>query len=230
MLLSADVNLPYPEGFACRNPYWTLTVRTDGTDFSFPCVNGFVCRNSRLKPTCTTRYLNHSPRIVCIKLPMVARAVFTPSRKTAGSIPFFSTNKKDCVPTYCAAIDFPYFQALGIPKWTPAATPDTDEDIVQAHGHHLFLRCQRRGVSDPSNLRTCVLESIRWTRLRGGRGMSRWISPFHAIWGQHKYTSETGETSPVFFRPRPFSASAGWDLSLTRIRWAGVAWNDPGSA
>ena len=93
-LPDADVNYPYPESFVCRNPYRTLTVHTDGTDFSFPCVNGFVCRNSWLKPTCTTRYLNHSPRIVCIKLPMVARAVFTPSRKTAGSIPFFSTNKK----------------------------------------------------------------------------------------------------------------------------------------
>ena len=152
------------------------------------------------------------------------------AEKQLGVFLFSLQIKKDCVPTYCAAIDFPYFQALGIPKWTPAATPDTDEDIVQAHGHHLFLRCQRRGVSDPSNLRTCVLESIRWTRLRGGRGMSRWIAPFHAIWGQHKYTSETGEISPVFFRPHPFSASAGWDLSLTRIRWAGVAWNDPGSA
>ena len=86
------------------------------------------------------------------------RGQCSPLAENSWEYSFFSTNKKGYVPTYCAAMDFPYFQALGIPKWTPAATPDTDEDIVQAHGHHLTLRCQRRSVSDPSNLR--ILRSL----------------------------------------------------------------------
>ena len=50
-------SFPCSEGFVCRNPYRTLTVRTEWYRYQLPCVNGFVCRHSWLKPPYATRYL-----------------------------------------------------------------------------------------------------------------------------------------------------------------------------
>ena len=140
--LAAD-NFPCSAGFVRRNPYWTLTVRT--VRYRRPCVSELhtetlsldwvvqvsafhassgLCAGTPDWSHLTPRDIrNHSPRIASIKLTMFARAVFTPSRKIAGSTPFFSTNKKRLCSNILRSHRFSLFPNLRHPQMDTSCDP-----------------------------------------------------------------------------------------------------------
>ena len=66
---------------------------------------------------------NHSPRIASIKLTMLARAVFTPSLKIAGSTPFFSANKKRLCSNILRSHGLSLFPSLRHPQMDTSCDP-----------------------------------------------------------------------------------------------------------